>query len=79
MRSTRAPLGFTGERNRNHPARGRRSPPRPIYPKPNQARPNKTKQNCLDLFGFIRPNPAFSKAYSESKLNFFPLPPCPKL
>jgi hypothetical protein len=32
-----------------------------------QAKPNKTKQFCLVLFGFIRPNSDFSKGYSESK------------
>jgi hypothetical protein len=35
--------------------------------KPSQAKPNKTKQNCLDLLGFIRPNRDFSKGYEESK------------
>jgi hypothetical protein len=29
--------------------------------------PSKTKQNRLDLLGFIRPNQAFSKGYGESK------------
>jgi hypothetical protein len=30
-----------------------------------QANPNKTKQNCLDLFGLIRPNRDFSKGYEQ--------------
>jgi hypothetical protein len=30
-----------------------------------QANPNKTKQNCLDLFGFIRPNRDFSMGYAR--------------
>jgi hypothetical protein len=32
-----------------------------------QANPNKSKQNCLDLLGFIRPNRDFSMSYDESK------------
>jgi hypothetical protein len=32
-----------------------------------QAEPNKTKQNSLDLFGFIPPNWDFSMGYGESK------------
>jgi hypothetical protein len=32
-----------------------------------QATPNKTKQNSLVLFGFIRPNRDFSMSYDESK------------
>jgi hypothetical protein len=32
-----------------------------------QINPNKTKQNCLDLLGFIRPNRGFSMGYGESK------------
>jgi hypothetical protein len=35
--------------------------------KQNQAKPNKSKQNFLFLFGFIRPNRAFSMGYGESK------------
>jgi hypothetical protein len=35
--------------------------------KQNQARPNKSKLNGLDLFGFIRPNRDFSMGYGESK------------
>jgi hypothetical protein len=30
-----------------------------------QANPNKTKQNCLDFLGFIRPNRDFSKGYEQ--------------
>jgi hypothetical protein len=30
-----------------------------------QAKPNKTKQNCLDFLGFIRPNQDFSKGYAQ--------------
>jgi hypothetical protein len=29
--------------------------------------PNRTKQNCLVLLGFIRPNRDFSTGYGESK------------
>jgi hypothetical protein len=36
-------------------------------PKQNQAQPNKSKQKCLDLFGFIRPNRDFSMGYGDSK------------
>jgi hypothetical protein len=36
-------------------------------PKLFQIIPSKTKQNSLDLLGFIRPNRDFSKAYSYSK------------
>jgi hypothetical protein len=32
-----------------------------------QAKPNKTKENSLDLFGFIRPNRDFPMDYGESK------------
>jgi hypothetical protein len=32
-----------------------------------QIRPNKTKQNSLDLLGFIRPNWDFSMGYGDSK------------
>jgi hypothetical protein len=32
-----------------------------------QAKPSKTKQECLDFLGFIRPNQDFSMGYSESK------------
>jgi hypothetical protein len=32
-----------------------------------QENPRKTKQNRLDLLGFIRPNRGFSMGYSESK------------
>jgi hypothetical protein len=32
-----------------------------------QAKPNKSKQKRLDLFGFIRPNPNFSMGYGDSK------------
>jgi hypothetical protein len=32
-----------------------------------QAKSNKTKQNSLDLLGFIRPNRDFSTGYSDSK------------
>jgi hypothetical protein len=32
-----------------------------------QANPNKTKQNCLDFLGFIRPNRDFSKGYGQKK------------
>jgi hypothetical protein len=35
--------------------------------KQKQIKPNKTKQNCLDLLGFIRPNQDFSRGYAESK------------
>jgi hypothetical protein len=35
--------------------------------KPGQTIPSKTKQNGLDLFGFIRPIRDFSMGYSESK------------
>ena len=31
-----------------------------------QAKPRKTKEKCLDLLGFIRPNRDFSRGYSES-------------
>jgi hypothetical protein len=30
-----------------------------------QANPNKTKQNCLDFLGFIRPNRDFSMGYGQ--------------
>jgi hypothetical protein len=30
-----------------------------------QTNPNKTKQNCLDFLGFIRPNRGFSKGYKQ--------------
>jgi hypothetical protein len=30
-----------------------------------QINPNKTKQNCLDFLGFIRPNRDFSKGYER--------------
>jgi hypothetical protein len=30
-----------------------------------QANPNKTKQNCLDFLGFVRPNRDFSKGYEQ--------------
>jgi hypothetical protein len=30
-----------------------------------QAKPNKTKQNCLDFLGFIRPNRDFSMGYEQ--------------
>jgi hypothetical protein len=40
---------------------------RPSKSKQNQIPPNKSKQNCLDLFGFIRPIRGFSMGYSESK------------
>jgi hypothetical protein len=40
---------------------------RPNSPKQIQATPNKTKQNSLVLFGFIRQNRDFSMGYSESK------------
>jgi hypothetical protein len=35
--------------------------------KQNQIKPNKTKQNRLDLLGFIRPNRGSSMGYGESK------------
>jgi hypothetical protein len=35
--------------------------------KQNRVKPNKTKQNSLVLFGFIRPNLGFPTSYSESK------------
>jgi hypothetical protein len=37
-----------------------------------QTWPNKTKQNCLDLLGFIRPNRDFSKDY-DGKIKKIPL------
>jgi hypothetical protein len=37
-----------------------------------QAKPNKSKQNSLDLFGFARPNRDFSKGYGQSKQQFRP-------
>jgi hypothetical protein len=37
--------------------------PRRGASKPAQAKPSKTKQNCLDLLGFIRPNRDFSMGY----------------
>jgi hypothetical protein len=40
---------------------------RPNLTKPVQARPNKSKQKRLDLFGFIRPNRDFSMGYDDSK------------
>jgi hypothetical protein len=42
-------------------------PSKPSKTKQNQALPNKTKQNSLVLFGFIRPNRDFSMGYAESK------------
>jgi hypothetical protein len=39
----------------------------PNKSKKNQAQPNKSKQKCLVLFGFIRPIRGFSMGYSESK------------
>jgi ArsR family transcriptional regulator len=40
----------------------------PFFPaKGLQAKPNKTKQNSLDLLGFIRPNRDFSMGYGDSK------------
>jgi hypothetical protein len=30
-----------------------------------QANPNKTKENCLDFLGFIRPNRDFSMGYEQ--------------
>jgi hypothetical protein len=38
-----------------------------LQAKLNQAQPNKSKQECWDLFGFIRPNRGFSMGYDESK------------
>jgi len=35
-----------------------------------QEKPNKSKQNSLVLFGFIRPNRGFSMGYTESKQSF---------
>jgi len=32
-----------------------------------QGKPNKSKQNSLDLLGFIRPNPDLSMGYGDSK------------
>jgi hypothetical protein len=40
---------------------------RPNYSKPSQAWSSKTKQKCLDLLGFIRPNQDFSMGCSDSK------------
>jgi hypothetical protein len=48
----------------------------PNPPPQSQAQPNKTKRNCLDLLGFIRPNRDFSKGYGESKRkNYLPARP----
>ena len=43
-----------------------------------QANPNKTKQNSLDLLGFIRPNPDFSMGYKRKnkKIDFAPQVVC---
>ena len=48
----------------------RRSNP-PSETKQYQAPPNKTKQNCLDLLGFIRPNRDFSMGYDEFQIRIF--------
>jgi len=40
---------------------------RPSVPNSGQIKPNKTKENSLDLLGFIRPNWDFSMGYSGSK------------
>ena len=37
----------------------------PTQSKQIQAKPNKSKQNCLDLLGFIRPNRDFSMGYAR--------------
>jgi hypothetical protein len=44
---------------------GAASARRPNSAKQNQARPNKSKQYCLDLLGFISPNRDFSTSYGE--------------
>jgi hypothetical protein len=45
-----------------------------------QAKPNKSKQNGLDLLGFIRPNRDFSKSYAgKNKKNPVSLPVAPGL
>jgi hypothetical protein len=54
----------------NRQSRGRSQPNRPpgkrnLTAKSIQAKPNKTKQNCLDLLGFIRQNRDFSMGYEE--------------
>jgi hypothetical protein len=38
-----------------------------LSPNVSKLHQNKTKQNGLELLGFIRPNPDFSKGYDESK------------
>jgi hypothetical protein len=48
-------------------AKSRAGPGFGFCAKYNQAKPNKFKQNSLDLFGFIRPNRGFSMGYGESK------------
>jgi hypothetical protein len=44
---------------------------RPKPSKLKQGQPNKTKQKCLDLLGFIRPIWAFSMGYPDSKQEIF--------
>jgi hypothetical protein len=40
-----------------------------------QLAPSKTKQNCLELLGFIRPNPDFSAGYAGKSKKIFPFSP----
>jgi hypothetical protein len=49
------------------PASRNPAPSRGLAAKQIQEKPNKSKQNRLDLLGFIRPNQGFSMGYSESK------------
>jgi hypothetical protein len=62
--------------NQNHPCRalpcrergrGVRLAAKRVAAKRVQARPNKSKQKRLDLFGLIRPNRDFSMGYGHSK------------
>jgi hypothetical protein len=47
---------------------------------PIQANPNKTKQNCLDFHGFIRPNCDLSVGYAQKNKKIrFRLTSCPGL
>jgi hypothetical protein len=45
----------------------------PNSAKQDQSTPNKSKQNCLDLFGFIRPNRDFSTGYGGKNKKISPL------
>jgi hypothetical protein len=60
-------LDGTASAGRKPQGRTREAAGSAVRAKQNQAKPNKTKQFSLVLFGFIRPNQAFSMGYGESK------------